>query len=488
VSWNVEQIPNPAGQAVAAGEIGPYPWPPAADDLFMYAFEGQLHFAYIIPVGDIQDFALHSGPLPREINNPGGGVSLPGAQVPVCPQATNLASSLFVCAFGNQVHFTYLSFNNPYYNIQDCWYDGSGWHVQQINNPGGQGRQLPGEFLACPQATAPTGQVSPFVCVFMDQLHFAYIDIEGNIWDCWYNGAAPNWTLPWSLQQINNKQNNSKAMADGPPAAGDLFVCWFEGPNVSQQHFAYIDNSGNGTIQDCWYDGSGWNVQQINNKQINSNAQTDGPPAAGDLFVCAFRGHLHFAYLYPVPGLGPIPLCTVQDCWYDASSGRWNVQQINDKQHNSNAQTDAPLALGDLFVRAFGDQLHFAYIDPSGNIQDCWYDASSGSWNVQQINDQQIDSNARTVGPPAGGNLFVRAFGDQLHFAYTDQISPADNIWHCWWEPPPPPPNPCQYWVDQLLNLSPGDFETPLEYEHAREYYLGKLHDCMREHGLSIPG
>jgi hypothetical protein len=43
-------------------------------------------------------------------------------------------------------------------------------------------------------------------------------------------------------------------------------------------------------------------------------------------------------------------------------------------------------------------------------------------------------------------------------------------------------PNPCQDWLDQLEELSPGDFTNPLEYKEAREYLLGKLHECMREH------
>jgi hypothetical protein len=45
-------------------------------------------------------------------------------------------------------------------------------------------------------------------------------------------------------------------------------------------------------------------------------------------------------------------------------------------------------------------------------------------------------------------------------------------------------PNPCQDWLDQLLGLSPGDFNTPQEFRKAQEYYLGKLHECMKEHHL----
>lgn len=56
--------------------------------------------------------------------------------------------------------------------------------LPQINNANGQGPTVPGEYLACPQATAAAG-LPLFVCAFGDQQHFAYADDKGNIQDCW---------------------------------------------------------------------------------------------------------------------------------------------------------------------------------------------------------------------------------------------------------------------------------------------------------------
>ena len=80
-------------------------------------------------------------------------------------------------------------------NIQDCWYDAGAnqWNLQQINNgnlQGSPGPTVPGEYVACPQAT-PNAFLEPsnlFVCTFGDQQHFAYLDLNGNIQDCWYGG------------------------------------------------------------------------------------------------------------------------------------------------------------------------------------------------------------------------------------------------------------------------------------------------------------
>jgi hypothetical protein len=53
------------------------------------------------------------------------------------------------------------------------------------------------------------------------------------------------------------------------------------------------------------------------------------------------------------------------------------------------AVPDAPAAGGSgPFMRTFGDQQHFVYIDNSeiGNLQDCWYDDATSGWHLQQIN------------------------------------------------------------------------------------------------------
>jgi hypothetical protein len=114
---------------------------------------------------------------------------------------------------------------------------------------------LAGEYIAVPQATAAAAG-GVFVCPYNDQQHFAYLDANGNIQDCWYG------TDGWHLQQINRGNGPSSpedwVATDGPVAAGDLFVTVYNG----QQHFTYRDENGN--LQDAWYGSGGWHLQQIN--------------------------------------------------------------------------------------------------------------------------------------------------------------------------------------------------------------------------------
>ncbi len=287
-----------------------------------------------------------------------------------------VAGDLFVSVFNDQQHFTYRDASG---NIQDCWYDGANgtWNLQQINDANGSGATVAGEFDRRPsQATAPAAG-GLFVCQYNDQDHFAYLDANGNIQDCWYDG--PN--NRWNLQQINGATPTvagEPVMTNGPAVAGDLFVSVYD----NQQHFTYRDGRGN--IQDCWYDGV-WNLQQIN---AGTGATVPGEPvaaaqataaAAGGLFVCQYNGQDHFAYL-DASG-------NIQDCWYD---GSWNLQQINGGSPTVAGEpvmTNGPAVAGDLFVTVYDNQQHFTYRDAKGNVQDCWYNGATGRWNLQQIND-----------------------------------------------------------------------------------------------------
>jgi uncharacterized protein YifN (PemK superfamily) len=374
-------------------------------------------------------------------------VAVAEATAPVIP------GTLFVCAFGNQQHFTYVSWTQQS-NLQDCWWDGEAnqWKLQQINNANAAGPSAGNEFVAVPDATLPaTG--ATFVCAFGNQQHFTYIDLNGNLQDCWWDGGANQ----WKLQQINNaKPVYGGGVADefvavphatAPAFPGSLFVCAFG----NQQHFTYVDANFN--LQDCWWDGDAnqWKLQQIN------NANAAGPslanefvavpaatlPVAGSTFVCTFGNQQHFTY---VDGNG-----NLQDCWWDGDADHWKLQQINnaDPVYQSGVAGEfvavpaatAPAPTGDpIFVCTFGNQQHFTYIDGNGNLQDCWYDGDADRWKLQQIN------NANAAGPsvtgefvavpdataaPVPGTLSVCTFGNQQHFTYIDGNG---NLQDCWWD------------------------------------------------------
>jgi hypothetical protein len=313
------------------------------------------------------------------------------------PVAGNPATNdLFVSVYNNQQHFAYPDLNT---NIQDAWYDGAQWHLQSINNGFSVG--VLNEYAA---TYGPPAGGDIFVSVYNNQQHFAYLDLNTNIQDAWYDGAQ------WNLQQINNPNGpavlHEYVATNGPGAAGSLFVSVYN----DQQHFAYIDFRGN--IQDAWYDGARWNLQQINN-----NGVTKGPMQNGPLSVSAYNNQHHFTY---IDDFG-----NIQDAWWDGAKHHWNLQQING--HSAGEYiipTPGPSpAVGGPFVSVYNGQHHFAYIDASGTIWDAFYDGAQ--WNLLPINNKQINNNAATDGTPVNttyedGNLFVSVYDRQQHFTYID--------------------------------------------------------------------
>ena len=177
-------------------------------------------------------------------------------------------------------------------NIQDVWFDGGAWHLQQINNGG--------------MTAGPAAVGGLFVSVYNNQQHFVYRDAKGNIQDAWFGGGA------WHLQQLTRAPATVAGEwivpTPGPAAAGDVFVSVYN----NQQHFVYRDAGGN--IQDVWFDGGAWHLQQI-----NMPGMTNGPPAVGDPFVSVYNNQQHFTYR---DGGG-----SVQDAWYDG--GPDTIQGLN---------------------------------------------------------------------------------------------------------------------------------------------------------------
>ncbi len=250
--WNLQQI-NGGNVTSVPGEYVACPQAPAAGlpapgSLFVCTFGNQQHFTYFDGNGNMQDCWYDGDANQWHLQQINGGnvTSVPGEYV-ACPQAPAPAvnSSLFVCTFGNQQHFTYIDINN---NIQDCWYDGDAnqWNLQQIN--GTYATTVPGEYVACPQAHEVAVPASLFVCTFGNQQHFTYIDGNDNLQDVWYDGDANQ----WNLQQINGGSATTVsgeyvACPQAPTAFAVLFVSAFG----NQQHFTYLDNNLN--LQDCWW-------------------------------------------------------------------------------------------------------------------------------------------------------------------------------------------------------------------------------------------
>ena len=226
--------------------------------------------------------------------------------------------------------------------------------------------------------------------VYNDQQHFTYRDQGGNLQDAWYG------TDGWHLQQINDANRagatvpgeyvagDQTAPKAGVAAAGGVFVSVYN----DQQHFVYLDAIG--AIQDVWYGTDGWHLQQINEGgglEPPEPVATNGPPAAGGLFVSVYNDQQHFTYLYSDPNVFPPQHGDIQDAWYGTDG--WHLQQINGIDATVPNEFVTPIkaraASGDLlFVSIYNDQQHFTYQDLFGNIQDAWY--GTDGWHLQQIN------------------------------------------------------------------------------------------------------
>jgi CubicO group peptidase (beta-lactamase class C family) len=177
-SWHQQKINN-------GGMTG---GPSAASNLFVCTYNNQQHFTYIDKNGNVQDSFFDGSTWHQQKINNGGKTGGPSA-----------AGSLFVCVYGTQQHFAYIDSGG---NIQDSWYSGSGWNQQKINNGGKTG--------------GPPAAGSLFVSVYGSQQHFAYIDSGGNVQDAFYDGNG------WEFQTIN-----VTGVTGGPPAKTGLFISPF---------------------------------------------------------------------------------------------------------------------------------------------------------------------------------------------------------------------------------------------------------------------
>ena len=356
----------------------------------------------------------------------------------------------FVSVFSSQQHFSY---RDSAGNIWDSYYDPgpNNWTLQRIN--GGAGGTTGG----------PAAVLGPFMGVYTDQQHFAYLDHTGAIWDSWYRQG-------WNLQKINlGGMTSGPAAATGPEGFAGMSI-WVDHTGT-QQHFTYL--GADGAIYDPFWDSgtNSWHLQKI-----NDGGNTTGPAAASAPFGCIYGAsggqQQHIGYRDVIG--------QIWDSWYDGVS-RWNLQKINfggvtngpeafifqhpfiwldytySQQHftylgndlaiydafwdgnswhlqkiNSGGNTNGPAARSQPFACIFHSQQHIGYRDDVGNFWDSYYDGS-GHWNIQKINNGGL-----TAGPAAVGNPFVwewpfpvrREASNQQHFTYRDANG---TIWDPFW-------------------------------------------------------
>jgi hypothetical protein len=320
----------------------------------------------------------------------------------------------------DQQHFTFKSANGGIWDVFYCpGCNGAKWVSQQLNM---------GALTGAPAAAS-----GPFVNIYsgQDQQHFAYRTAEGEIWDV-FNCPGCSGAI-WRAQQLNCgpksdascTEKNAQALTDAPAAVDGPVVDTYS--EHDQQHFAYLAKGGGvWDIFNCPGCGNGaWQVQLIN----TSAGTTGGPVAVAAPFVTVYSGHdqQHFVYRDENGG--------VQDVFYcpGCSGANWRRQQINCGTGSACPAIDASATTAGLpandgpFVDLYSghDQLHYAYRDKNGGVQDVFYcpGCSGANWHLQQINAPGL-----TAGSAAAAAPFVAVYDghDQQHFAWRDS---GGNLW-----------------------------------------------------------
>lgn len=302
-----------------------------------------------------------------------------------------------VSVYHGQQHFGYRDQNGM---IWDSWYDLNGnWALQQINGLGGQ-------------TAGPAAFAGPFIGVFHDQQHFAYLDTAGVIWDSWYDGSGN-----WKLQQINFPEvQDLPAFIDRfPGAALPEVAVWTDPGSNTQLHFTYLTGiqptPPSGPIErslcdifyqsgdTSWYPGlielpEGWNRQKLQDTGVQP---TRGP------FVGLFGNQQHITYVDD-------GIAAINDHWYDGD-GNWNFQRITAGNLSSiwdprDAKTAGPVMLYGthpaIWVDRSNTQQHFTYVGVDRAIYDAFWDSNSNDWTLQKLT-----LGGQTDGPAAWGSPSV---------------------------------------------------------------------------------
>lgn len=150
--------------------------------------------------------------------------------------------------------------------------------------------------------------------------------------------------------------------------------------------------------------------------RLNHGGATQGPPAAGSPAATAIPRTDRFGpqghFTYRDPS------GAIQDLWFDRyrEKDRWHVDQLN-----AGGKTWAVPAAGDPSGAEFRGAFHVAYRDLAGGIQDLWFD---GAWHARQLNLGGATGAPRAVGDP------VQLVHDGAHHVlYWDGEGNIQDLW-----------------------------------------------------------
>jgi hypothetical protein len=320
--------------------------------------------------------------------------------ISVLSQGPPAAADPCVSVYHRQQHIAYRDKDGL---IWDSWYDGEGgWHLQRINGLDGR-------------TNGPGAVAGPFIGVFYDQQHFAYLDKTGIIWDSWYDGNGN-----WNLQEINFLgSNDPSAFIDTRPGAPLPVVAVWNDGNNSQQHFTYLTDVEN--LRDIFWDRGEPSLPLVIDIPARWARQTfvdAGVKPGSSPVVGVFGSQQHVVYLEDSTG-------SLVDHWYDGDS-HWNVQRITGTFSRTSGPPTLHVTLPAIWVDHTNTQQHFTYVGVDRTIYDAFWDGND--WQLQKLT-----LGGMTDGPAAWSSVSVCNYqptgtDNTVHVAYRDHIGASWTV------------------------------------------------------------
>lgn len=241
--------------------------------------------------------------------------------------------------------------------IHELYWDNDGWHSNDLTN-------TPGAVLA---SSVPRGY--GFEPGFQSNQHVIYTGIDGHVHE---------------LARSHGSWNHFDLTLDttgAPPAVAEPFGYPFD--TQGTQHVIY--RGGTGSINEMWWDTSGWHYEPL--------SEQTGAPAAGSEpvgYVFAAQGTQHIDYI----GTN----AHVYELWWDPTG--WHVEDLSLHTGTTNVVPVGAVAAYP-FEAAPGapePTQHVLYRGTDSHIHELWWDSSG--WHHHDLND--VPGLPLAAGDPTG--------------------------------------------------------------------------------------
>jgi Peptidase A4 family/Repeat of unknown function (DUF346) len=205
----------------------------------------------------------------------------------------------------------------------------------------------------------------------------------------------------------------SGSSTTGPGAFGDPVTMAAN----NQQHIFYralqlIHGPDNPLVHVFWDPNSGLTAETW----AGGGSPTNAPGAAGDPATMVWNSEQHIFYRDTAGN--------IQHVFWDPNSG-----EHLDTPWAGGSGT-GPAAAGDPATMVADNKQHIFYRDTAGNIQHVFWDPNSPSKRTVEV--WASGAGSATTGPAAAGNPTTLVWNSQQHIFYRDT---AGNIQNVWWDP-----------------------------------------------------